>query len=50
MSVDERSLIRAGLRSLSFVAYTAQGQTSIHTKLTGSFNVYNALAAVGVGL
>ena len=42
--------ITAGLRALDFVAYTSRGQTPIHMGLTGAFNVYNALAATGVGL
>ncbi|MGH7372406.1 MAG: UDP-N-acetylmuramoyl-L-alanyl-D-glutamate--2,6-diaminopimelate ligase, partial [Candidatus Methylomirabilales bacterium] len=42
--------ITAGLRALDFVAYTPRGQTRVHMGLTGAFNVYNALAAAGVGL
>jgi UDP-N-acetylmuramoyl-L-alanyl-D-glutamate--2,6-diaminopimelate ligase len=42
--------ITADLRTLDFVAYTPRGQTPIHMGLTGAFNVYNALAAMGLGL
>lgn len=42
--------IRAGLRTLSFLAHTPEGQVQVRTALTGAFNAYNALAALGVGL
>lgn len=42
--------IKADLRSLSFLVVTPQGQTRIRMGLTGAFNVYNALAALSVGL
>ncbi len=42
--------ITAGLRALDFVAYTPRGEMHIRMGLTGTINVYNALAAAGVGL
>lgn len=33
-----------------FVARTPQGRVEIETKLPGKFNIYNTLAAIGVGL
>jgi UDP-N-acetylmuramoyl-L-alanyl-D-glutamate--2,6-diaminopimelate ligase len=42
--------IRAGLRTLSFLAHTPEGQVQVRTALTGAFNAYNALAALSVGL
>jgi UDP-N-acetylmuramoyl-L-alanyl-D-glutamate--2,6-diaminopimelate ligase len=44
------SEIAAELQSLRFQVHTPRGQRPVHTHLTGAFNVYNALAAVGVGL
>ncbi len=44
------SRITARLKALDFIAHTPQGQLPVHMRLTGRFNVYNALAAVGVGL
>jgi len=43
------SHLRAGLRTLEFLLHTPRGQRHVHMGLTGPFNVYNALAAAGVG-
>ena len=42
--------VATGLRALDFRAYTPRGERPIRMRLTGGFNVSNALAALGVGL
>ncbi|HHV61822.1 MAG TPA: UDP-N-acetylmuramoyl-L-alanyl-D-glutamate--2,6-diaminopimelate ligase [Firmicutes bacterium] len=48
---DIRALnVRLGLTGISFEAATPAGTVALNMKLKGMFNVYNALAAVGVGV
>jgi UDP-N-acetylmuramoyl-L-alanyl-D-glutamate--2,6-diaminopimelate ligase len=42
--------IRYGIKSTEYRLITPKGEIDISTKLVGQFNVYNALAAVGVAL
>ncbi len=54
-SIKEESQTKArnidiGLRGVRFAADTSQGEINLDLNMTGMFSVYNALAAVAVGL
>lgn len=42
--------VRVSADGVSFRVHSFAGETSLHLQLTGRFNVYNALAAISVGL
>ena len=42
--------VESTLKGLSFVADTPKGKVSANLRLLGDYNLYNALAAIGVGL
>ena len=42
--------VESTLKQLSFLADTPKGQISANLRLLGDYNLYNALAAIGVGL
>ena len=44
------SNVESTLKRLSFVANTPKGKISANLRLLGDYNLYNALAAIGIGL
>jgi UDP-N-acetylmuramoyl-L-alanyl-D-glutamate--2,6-diaminopimelate ligase len=42
--------VESTLRGLAFTAITPQGEIRVKLRLLGDYNLYNALAAIGVGL
>lgn len=42
--------VQVTARGTSFIAVTPQGEIPLQLKITGMFNVYNTLAAIGAGL
>lgn len=44
------SNVESTLKRLSFVADTPKGEISANLRLLGDYNLYNALAAIGIGL